>query len=120
MRILIVESDSGLGGLWQAHMARQGHDVCLTEDQQSAADALDRGAFDIIILDIILAQGSAFAVADLAAYRQPDIKIIFVTSTSFFADGSIFNLNANACAFLQSDIPPEDLTAVAEHFGRKV
>ncbi len=118
MKVLIVESDPGLGSLWQSHMRRQGHDVFLAEDQHAASKVLDQERFDIIVLDVMLARGSAFAVADLASYRQPDIQIIFVTSTSFFSDGSIFALNANACAFLQSDTPPDDLVAVAEHFAR--
>lgn len=116
MKILIVESDADLGNLWRNHMVRQGHEVWLADDQHSADMVLERGGFDIIVLDVVLARGSAFAVADLAALRQPDIQIVFVTSTSFFSDGSIFNLNANARAFLQADTPPEDLTAMLEHF----
>ncbi len=67
---------------------------------------------------MVLACGSALAVADLAGYRYPDIRIVFVTSSSFFSDGSIFNLNPNARAFMQADNPPEDLTAVIEHYGK--
>lgn len=118
MKILIVESDADLGRLWQAHMTRHGHVVHLAEDQSRAVAALDTVPYDIIILDVVLARGSSFAVADLASYRQPEVQIIFVTSSSFFSDGSIFSLTANACAFLQTDTPPEDLMAVAEHFGR--
>lgn len=118
MKVLIVESQPELGRLWQRHMQRQGLEVRLALGQADAACALNSERFNIIILDVVLSEGSAFAVADLASYRQPDIQIIFVTSTSFFSDGSIFNLNANACAFLQSDTPPEDLTAMVEHFGR--
>lgn len=117
MKILIVESDAKLGGVWQAHMVRQGHAADLAQDQHDAACALERDMFDIIILDVVLARGSAFAVADLAVLRNPEVRIIFVTSTSFFSDGSIFALNANACAFVQTDTPPEDLTAMAEHFA---
>lgn len=118
MKVLIVESDRALGSLWQNHMLRQGMAVRLAHDQSEAAMALNTGSFDIIVLDVVLTEGSAFAVADLASYRHPDIQIIFVTSTSFFSDGSIFSLNANARAFLQTDTPPEDLTAMIEHFGR--
>jgi len=118
MRILIVESNAALGSIWLRHMRRQGHDVTLAEDQQMAEAALSVGGFDVIVLDVVLARGSSFAVADLASQLQPDIKIVFVTSTSFFSDGSIFSLTANARAFLQSDTPPEDLTAVVEHFGK--
>lgn len=117
MKVLIVESEPELGSLWQNHMRRQGMDVRLVVDQAEAALALHAQAFDIIVLDLVLARGSAFAIADLASYRHPETRIIFVTNTSFFSDGSIFNLSANACAFLQSDMPPEDLTAMVQHYG---
>ena len=120
MNVLIVESDPTLGSVWQNHMLRQGLDARLVHSQSEAASALSGGKFDVIVLNIVLEEGSALAVADLASYRQPDIQIIFVTGTSFFSDGSIFSLNANARAFLQSDTPPEDLTAMVEHFGRAV
>ena len=117
MKVLIVESEPELGGLWQDHMRRQGMDVRLVRDQAEAALALHAQAFDIIVLDLVLARGSAFAIADLASYRHPETRIIFVTNTSYFSDGSIFSLSANACAFLQSDTPPEDLTAMVQHYG---
>ncbi|QGX99428.1 response regulator [Roseovarius faecimaris] len=120
MKVLIVESDADLGRLWQNHMERHGLDVQLVHGQSQAAYALVEHRFDVIVMNIVLAEGSALAVADLASYRHPDTQIIFVTGTSFFSDGSIFSLNANARAFLQADTPPEDLTAVVEHFGRAV
>lgn len=117
MKVLIVESAPDLGGLWQNHMRRQGMDVQLAADQPEAALALNAREFDIIVLDLVLARGSAFAIADLASYRNPKTKIIFVTNTSFFSDGSIFNLSANACAFLQTDTPPADLIATVQYYG---
>ena len=72
---------------------------------------------DILIMDLVLQEGSALAVADYASYRQPDAQVIFVTNTSFFSDGSIFSHAQNACAFVQSATPPEDLAAMVEHYG---
>lgn len=119
MRVLIAESDVARGTVWQNHMLRQGLDVHLVHDQAQAAQSLATTSFDVIILNIVLETGSALAVADLASYRQPDIQIIFVTGTSFFSDGSIFTLNPNVRAFMGADTPPEDLTAMAEHYGRR-
>ncbi len=118
MKVLIVESSPDLGRLWQNHMQRHGMDVCLSTDQESAVNALDAQAFDVIILDLVLERGSALAVADLVCYRYPDSQVIFVTNTGFFSDGSIFELSVNARALLQSDTPPEDLAAMVEHYGR--
>ena len=119
MKVLIVEGNAELGKLWSDHLTRQDHEVRLVHSQERAAMALNAGRFDVIILNVILENGSAFAVADLASYRQPEVQIIFVTSSSFFSDGSIFSLTPNARAFLQSDTPPEDLIAMVEHFGRQ-
>ena len=74
-------------------------------------------AYHIVMLDLILDQGSAFAVADFMNYRQPDAQVIFVTNTSFFSDGSIFQLFSNACAYVQSETAPDDLAAINEHYA---
>ncbi len=118
MNVLIVESDPSLGALWQRHLQRQGMGVRVETSQSGAASALNARRFDVIILDVVLEQGSALAVSDLASYRHPDTRVIFVTNSAFFSDGSIFAISQNACAFLQSDTPPEDLTAMVEHYGR--
>lgn len=117
MEVLIVESQADLGQIWQRHLERQGAHVDLVPDQDSAISALQRQGYDIIVLDLVLHGGSALAVADFASYRVPDTRVIFVTNTTFFSDGSIFAHSPNACAFLQCSTPPEDLVAMVEHFG---
>lgn len=117
MRVLIVESESGLATIWQRHLQRMGMQVSLGMCQSDAIAHLSKEATDIIILDLVLKDGSAFAVADYASYRLPNSRIIFVTNTSFFSDGSIFSYAPNACAFVRSGTPPEDLAALVEHYG---
>ena len=117
MNVLIVESRSDLGTLWQNHLERNGMDVARVTSQDDASAYLGENSVDIIILDLVLEGGSALAVADYANYRQPDAKVIFVTSTSFFSDGSIFAHSGNARAFVATDTPPDDLAAMIEHYG---
>jgi len=75
---------------------------------------------DVIVLDLLLAEGSAFAVADFASYRQPKAKIVFVTRSSFFSDGSLFSHIPNTAAVLQEQTPPTDLAAIVAYHGRAV
>lgn len=117
MNVLIVESRPELSLLWQLHLERQGYAVSQATDQDDAVSYLAERDVDIILLDLVLMQGSALAVADFASYRQPNARVIFVTNTTFFSDGSIFNHASNACAFLPSGIPPEDLAAMVAHYG---
>ncbi len=117
MKVLIVESRPELGMLWARHLERQGYAVTQVQSQDDAVAHLSSDQADIIVLDLVLKHGSALAVADFASYRQPDARVIFVTDTSFFSDGSIFNHASNACAFLPAGTPPEDLAAMVAHYG---
>lgn len=117
MRVLIVESSQELGTIWEKHLERQGMQVARAIGQQSATDYLANNAVDIIILDLVIDEGAALAVADYANYRRPEARVIFVTNTSFFSDGSIFAHSANARAYVQSSTPPEDIAAMVEHYG---
>jgi DNA-binding NtrC family response regulator len=119
MRVLIVESDASLGWLWQRHLERRGLDVTRAASQEEAAAAIAEAGPDVIVLDLVLTEGSALAVADYASYRRPEARVIFVTSASFFSDGSIFELAANACACLPKGTPPDDLASVVEHYGAR-
>ncbi|WP_299208178.1 response regulator [uncultured Tateyamaria sp.] len=117
MNVLIVESRPELGVLWQRHLERQGAVVSLVHGQNEAVEYLSEHTADIIVMDLVLGEGSALAVADFASYRHPNARVIFVTDTSFFSDGSIFNHSSNACAFVPAGTPPEDLAAMVEHYG---
>lgn len=117
MNVLIVESKPELGTLWQRHLERMGASVTLVQSQEAATLALCDNDYRIMVLDLVLDEGSALAVADFASYRRPDTRVIFVTNTSFFSDGSIFAHSSNACAYVQSATPPEDLAAMVEHYA---
>lgn len=117
MQILIVESSLDLAQIWRRYLERQGLVVSIAAGQQEAIAFLQAETVDLIILDLVLTDGSALAVADYANYRQPDTRVIFTTNTSFFSDGSIFQHVENACAFLPKKIDPVDLAAMAEHYG---
>ncbi|MEH6829883.1 response regulator [Sulfitobacter sp.] len=119
-RVLIVESVPELAEVWQRHLVRQGMQVTSVDGQEKAIAHLSENEIDIIILDLVIEEGCALAVSDYANYRLPDARVIFVTNTSFFSDGSIFAHSANARAFVQSGTPPEDLAAMVAHYGAEL
>ena len=117
MNVLIVESKRHLAELWRRALERLGAHVDIASSQDQAAYMAAAETYHIVVLDLILDEGSAFAVADFMNYRQPDAQVIFVTNTSFFSDGSIFQLFSNACAYVQSETAPDDLAAIIEHYA---
>ncbi len=117
MRVLIVESDAQLGGAWKRHFEARGFVCQLVHGQDAAIECLRSAVYDVILMDLVLTEGAPLAVADFANYRQPDARVIFVTDTCVFSDGSIFRYATNACALLNSKVPPSDLVAMIDHFG---
>lgn len=119
MQILIVENSPEIGRLWQRFLERQGMSVTLVSGQSAAIKELQKDVPpDLIVLDLVLDSGSAFAIADYASYRAPQTRVIFTTNSTFFSDGSIFQHVANACAFLPKEVDPGDLAAMVEHYGK--
>ncbi|MCB2130692.1 MAG: response regulator transcription factor [Rhodobacteraceae bacterium] len=119
MQVLIVVGDPNLGWLWKRHIERIGAQtaVVVVTSQDDAISYLRHHKSEIVVLDLVLSDGSAIAIADYAAYRHPAAKVIFVTNSSFFSDGSIFQHIPNACSFLPRDTPPGDLAAIVDHYG---
>lgn len=115
MSVLIVESDPRLAEIWDRHLSREGAIVTVASNADGACKALSALPIDVVVLDLDLQEGSALSVADFAAYRRPAARVIFVTATTFFSDGSIFQVIPNAAGFLRSDARPEDLAALVEH-----
>lgn len=117
MRVLIVETETDLAQIWRRHLERLSASVHIARTSDAAVQAISDHPFDVIVLNLVLAEGSALAVADFAQYRQPHTNVIFVTDTTFFSDGSIFSMIPNARAFVRSGTRPEDLAAMVEHYG---
>lgn len=117
MRALIVQRNADLGGVWKRHLERLDVDVTLVHTAARALNIIETTSFDVIVLDLVLTEGSALAVADLVQFRQPDANVVFVTDTTFFSDGSIFSHAANARAFMKTATPPKDLAAIVHYYG---
>ncbi len=118
MRVLIVESNQGLGGVWKNHLERLGAEVYLEADEQGAMIFLSEHPVDIMVLNLDMEGGGGLSLADYAAYRRPNTKVVFVTASSFFSDGSVFAHATNACACLPAQTAPDDLAATVEYHGR--
>ena len=117
MNILIVESNEDLARIWRRHLERQGHQVFWSDTADQATDAIRAPKFDVILIDLVLREGSALGVSDYARIRQPDTNLVFVTDTSFFSDGSLFTVSPNARALVKTATKPADLAAIVEHYG---
>lgn len=119
MTVLIVEPHQTRGHLWGCCFERNGISAAVVSTHKQAIAHLRDHFVNVIVLNLMLGRGSSFAISDYASYRHPEAKVLFVTDTAYFSDGSIFQHAPNACALVPRGIPPEDLAAMVQHYGQK-
>lgn len=116
--ILIVAGNLQLAQIWARHLERQHQEVLVTTKLSEAIEIIRENPVQVAVLDLMLENSAAFSVADYVSYRRPKSKIVFVTRTSFFSDGSLFNHVPNTAAIVQEDTPPSDLAEIVAYHGR--
>jgi DNA-binding NtrC family response regulator len=115
VNILICEDDAGLRALWAEVFGRAGHTVEAVEDSASARKALMMKQFSVMILDLYLGDDTGLSVATLAAYANPDCKIVITTGSTLFPQGELFAMAPSVAAVLRKPVSNQELLAVAEH-----
>jgi two-component system cell cycle response regulator CpdR len=78
-RILLAEDDNEMRQFLAHSLRRAGHDVSATEDGESAADALERQNFDLLLADVVMPGLDGVELAKRAARISPSLKIVFIT-----------------------------------------
>ena len=117
MKVLIAEHNAELGRIWARFLERQGVEVTLVGCQKDAIARMRHEEFDALVIELVLPDGGAIAIADYASYRFPDAPIITVTDSSFFSDGSIFEVIPNARGIMRQPLRPDDLAAMLDHYA---
>jgi two-component system cell cycle response regulator CpdR len=78
-RILLAEDDDSLRTFLSASLRRAGHDVVACEDGDDAWSHLERGAYDLLLTDIVMPGLDGIELARKAADLDPGMKIVFIT-----------------------------------------
>ncbi|MBQ7378133.1 MAG: response regulator transcription factor [Clostridia bacterium] len=79
-KILLVEDDKTIVATLSDFLAREGFSVKSANGQTAALSALDREPFDLVLLDISLADGNGFSVCS-AVKAHWNIPVIFLTAS---------------------------------------
>ncbi len=78
-RILLAEDDDSLRAFLVTNLTRAGHDVAAHGDGDSAWEALEFGAYDLLLTDIVMPGLDGIELARRAAEADPAMKIVFIT-----------------------------------------
>ena len=86
--------------------------------QAQAVALMFEMAPSVVLIDIDLIQGSPIAVADFASYRHPAARVIFISDTEIFSDGSLFAHCSNVHAHIGRGMAEPDVAALVAHHAR--
>lgn len=84
IRILVVEDEAAISNLIAMNLKKAGYHCDCVFDGIAAADALDKGTYDLILLDVMLPGVNGYELMD---YIRPlEIPVIFLTAKAAVAD----------------------------------
>ena len=113
--ILVVEDEPMLGRMWERSLTGAGHEVRLARSASDARREMMLRAADVVLLDLNLGRDSGLGFVTLAAYVNPDVRILVATGTALFPRGELFDLSPNIAAVLRKPVDPTEVLALIDH-----
>jgi DNA-binding response OmpR family regulator len=109
-KILVVDDDKRLRDLLFRYLGEQGFTVRLAENAEAMDRALARGAFDLVILDLMLPGEDGLSICRRLRANEPQQAIIMLTARGDEID-RIVGLEMGADDYLPKPFNPRELTA---------
>ena len=84
IRILIVEDERAIANLIRLSLSKAGYACTCAFDGAQAADLLEHGRYDLVLLDVMLPEIEGFTLMEYI--RPMEIPVIFLTAKNAVAD----------------------------------
>ncbi len=78
INILVVEDDDSIRGLLHMTLKKNGYDVEIAEDGEEAVSLLEKGIFDLVLLDIMIPKIDGYTLFEYIS--EYNIPTIFITA----------------------------------------
>ncbi len=108
IKLLLVEDDANLGNLLAEYLRAKGHDVVLRTDGQQGWNAYAQGAFDLLILDVMMPLKDGFTLAREIRVKDVTTPIVFLTAKSMKQD-TLEGFRSGADDYLTKPFSMEEL-----------
>jgi DNA-binding response OmpR family regulator len=108
-RVLIIDDDRKLASMLSEYLCQRGFEVKACHDVANGRATLKQGAFDAVVLDVMLPDGDGFEVCRRLR-AESDIPILMLTARGDPAD-RIVGLEIGADDYLPKPFDPRELLA---------
>jgi DNA-binding response OmpR family regulator len=118
MKILLIEDDAKLAGLLRRGLASVGHAVDAEYDGIAGEEALASGAYDVVVLDVMLPKKDGLSV--LRDLRATGVAMpVIVLTARDGTDDVVAGLDAGADDYLRKPFALDELYARVRTVGRR-
>lgn len=107
-RLLLCEDDPNLGMLLAQYLVAKGYAVELRQDGQAGWDAYKEGAFDLLLLDIMMPAKDGITLAREIRKQDDQTPIIFLTAKNMRQD-TLAGFESGADDYLTKPFSMEEL-----------
>jgi two-component system, OmpR family, response regulator len=118
MRILVVDDDAPTRQLVSRVLRAEGHQVRAVSSFAGADAEVSRGAFDAVVLDVMLPDGSGVALCARLRASQVHVPILLLTARGDVRD-RVLGLEAGADDYLPKPFAVSELRARVKALGRR-
>ena len=118
MRILLVEDDPAIASIVSAGLREHGLEVALSGDVADARMRALLGAFDVIVLDVLLPGGTGFDLCRELRAREVTTPILMLTARDT-VDDRVTGLEAGADDYLVKPFAFRELLARVQALARR-
>lgn len=118
LKILVVEDDPALADVVRRGLTESGHVVDVEHDGGDAVAVANGGAYDAILLDVMLPQMDGFAVARAVRAAGNRTPILMLTARDTVED-TVAGLNAGADDYLRKPFVFDELEARLRSITRR-
>jgi DNA-binding response OmpR family regulator len=99
VHVLVVEDEPRISSFVKRGLEAEGFDVTVSDDGRRGLDLARSGAYDLVILDLILPGMPGEEVLERIQEEQPDVPVIVLTAKDSISD-RVTNIEAGADDYL--------------------
>ena len=110
-RILIIEDEKPMAKALALKLARAGYDAVIAHNGQEGLDVLEKEAFDLILLDIVMPKLDGFGVLEALKKRENKTPVAMLSNLSQEEDEKKAKALGAPEFFIKSNTPIADIVA---------
>ncbi len=114
LSILVADDEEGMREGMRRILEKRGHRVDLAENGARAIEMIDRGSYDLALVDLRMPEVDGFSVTEYVARRRGNKTVVVIVSALATVEAAVETTRKGAFDFLVKPFAPDDLLRVVE------